>query len=195
MLIFIAYRLQYVNVNPQLNLRLVPKLKLYKYIKFHVLFLIGILGMNPYTAKTKYRKVQTNISLKKNCRPQSQFSHSCVYARFIYSHKRSAFSAAGKYVDRSWEYINLSQTHECGIWGWGRAIPFLGYIIKILIAVYSIYRSIKWHQFMTLYFQDIYSWVRVIIFVSFNRFWKSSRQNLATVSLKTIICWIVRLSL
>jgi hypothetical protein len=22
-----------------------------------------------------------------------------------------------KYVDRSWEYINRSQTHECGNWG------------------------------------------------------------------------------
>ncbi len=28
-----------------------------------------------------------------------------------------------QYVDRSWEYINRSQTHECGNWGWGRAIP------------------------------------------------------------------------
>ncbi len=26
------------------------------------------------------------------------------------------------YVDRSWEYINRSQTHECRNWGWGRAI-------------------------------------------------------------------------
>jgi hypothetical protein len=26
----------------------------------------------------------------------------------------SAYSAAGKYVDQSWEYINRSQTHECG---------------------------------------------------------------------------------
>ncbi len=33
--------------------------------------------------------------------------HSCVCEQFIY---RSAFSAAGKYVDRSWEYINHSQT-------------------------------------------------------------------------------------
>ncbi len=29
----------------------------------------------------------------------------------------------GKNVDRSWEYINRSQTHECGYWDWGRAIP------------------------------------------------------------------------
>ncbi len=35
---------------------------------------------------------------------------------------RSTYSAAGKYVDRSWEYLNLSQTHECGNWAWGCAI-------------------------------------------------------------------------
>ncbi len=28
--------------------------------------------------------------------------------------------------DRSWEYINRSPTHECGNWGWGRAIPRKG---------------------------------------------------------------------
>ena len=28
-----------------------------------------------------------------------------------------------QYVDRSWEYINRSQTHACGNWDWGRAIP------------------------------------------------------------------------
>ncbi len=31
-----------------------------------------------------------------------------------------------KYVDWSWDYINRSQTHECGNWGWGRAIPRKG---------------------------------------------------------------------
>ncbi len=31
-----------------------------------------------------------------------------------------------KYVDQSWDYINRSQTHECGNWGWGRAIPRKG---------------------------------------------------------------------
>jgi hypothetical protein len=29
-------------------------------------------------------------------------------------------------VDRSWEYINRSQTHECGNWDCDRTIPFLG---------------------------------------------------------------------
>ncbi len=28
-----------------------------------------------------------------------------------------------KYVDRSWDYTNRSQKHECGNWGWGRDIP------------------------------------------------------------------------
>ncbi len=27
------------------------------------------------------------------------------------------------FVDRSWVYINCSQTHECGNWDWGQAIP------------------------------------------------------------------------
>ncbi len=69
-----------------------------------------------HTAKTQYRKIETNIPRKGIARPQSQIPHSCVNERFIYSHDRSAYSSAGKYVDRSWEYINLSQTHECGNW-------------------------------------------------------------------------------
>ncbi len=31
-----------------------------------------------------------------------------------------------KYIDRSWDNINRSQTHECWNWGWGRAIPRKG---------------------------------------------------------------------
>jgi hypothetical protein len=37
-----------------------------------------------------------------------------------------AYMAAGKYVVRSWDYINHSQPHECGNWDWGRAIPRKG---------------------------------------------------------------------
>jgi hypothetical protein len=37
-----------------------------------------------------------------------------VCETFIYSQDRSAYSAAGKYEDRSWEYINRSQTRERG---------------------------------------------------------------------------------
>ncbi len=56
----------------------------------------------------------------------SQFIHSYICERFIYFQDRSAYSVAGKYVDRSREYINCSQTHECGNWDWGRAIPRKG---------------------------------------------------------------------
>jgi hypothetical protein len=28
-------------------------------------------------------------------------------------------------MDLSWEYINRSQTHECGNWDCGHAVPFL----------------------------------------------------------------------
>jgi hypothetical protein len=35
---------------------------------------------------------------------------------YMYSHDQSANSAAGKQVDRSWEYIIRSQKHECGNW-------------------------------------------------------------------------------
>ncbi len=51
--------------------------------------------------------------------------------RFIYSHDRSACSAAGKYVDWSWEYINRSQKDECRMWDWGRAVSFLGISVSI----------------------------------------------------------------
>ncbi len=78
------------------------------------------------TEKTQYRKFETNIPRKGTVRPQSQFLHLCFCERFIYSHHRSVYSAAGKYVDRSWENINRSQTHECVTWDWGSAIPFLG---------------------------------------------------------------------
>jgi hypothetical protein len=44
-------------------------------------------------------KFETNILRKGIARPQSQFPHSCVCERFIYSHDQSAYSAAGKYVD------------------------------------------------------------------------------------------------
>jgi hypothetical protein len=70
------------------------------------------------TAKNRYRKFETNIPRKGIAWPHSQFTHPCVCERFIYSHHRSAFSAAGKYVivDRSWECINRSQTHERENW-------------------------------------------------------------------------------
>ncbi len=77
--------------------------------------------------KTQYRKFETSIPRKGNARPHSQFPHSCVCEGFIYmyTHDRSAYSAAGKHVGQYWEYINRSPAHKCGNWDWGLAIPFL----------------------------------------------------------------------
>jgi hypothetical protein len=47
-------------------------------------------------------------------RRQSQFPHSCFCERFIYSQDRSTYFPAAEQADPSWEYVNRSQTHECG---------------------------------------------------------------------------------
>ncbi len=44
----------------------------------------------------------------------SSYTHISV-RDFIYFQDQSAYSAAGKYVVRCWEYINRSQTHECDV--------------------------------------------------------------------------------
>ncbi len=51
-----------------------------------------------------------------------------------------------KYVDRSWDYINRSQTHECWNWGWGRAIPRKGiHKWEFLCSVYGkAFQVLKW---------------------------------------------------
>ncbi len=89
------------------------------------------------TAKTQYRKFEINIPRKGIARPQSQFPHSCVCERFIYSQDLSAYSAAGQYVDRSWDYINRSQTHECGNKKWAAQLLFWEYINRIFVAVWN----------------------------------------------------------
>ncbi len=43
----------------------------------------------------------------------SQFPHSCICERFIYSQDRSAYIAG-----RSWEYVNRSHIYECRNWVW-----------------------------------------------------------------------------
>ncbi len=79
------------------------------------------------TEKTKCRKFETNIPRKGISGPQSQFPHSYVCERIIYVFPRWVCQFCWrKYVDLSWEYINRSKTHECGNWGWGRAIPRKG---------------------------------------------------------------------
>ncbi len=79
-----------------------------------------------HTAKNQHRKFETNIPRKGTERPQSQFPHSPVSVSDLYIPTIDMPVCCRKYVDRSWEYINHSQTHECGNWDWGRAIPRKG---------------------------------------------------------------------
>ncbi len=106
-----------------------------------------------YTAKNQDRKFETNIPRKGIAGPQSQFPHSCVCERLIYSHDGSAYSAAGrKYVDRSWKYINRSQAHEYGNWDWGEAAQFQEneYINGFFVALYIWIQKHPKKQFLTL---------------------------------------------
>jgi hypothetical protein len=61
--------------------------------------------------------------------------------RFIYFQDRSAYSAAGKYVDQSWEYINRSQTHvEIGTEA--ALFPEKEYIKGIFLAVWIFFLKV-----------------------------------------------------
>ncbi len=80
------------------------------------------------TAKTQYRKFETNIPRKGTAWPQSQFRHTCFFCeRFLYILPRSVCLFCCMEIDgQMWAYIDHLKTHECGNWDWGRAIPFLG---------------------------------------------------------------------
>ncbi len=92
------------------------------------------------TAKTQYREFETNIPRKEISWSQSRYPH-YMYCNVSVNDLFIPTIALPillqeKYVDQFWEYINRPQTHECGNWDWGRAIPFLGiYINGIFVAV------------------------------------------------------------
>ncbi len=103
-----------------------------------------ILGANLH-CKEKMPKIGSKYSQKRNIGalvPISTFM--CLWVNYIFPRWSCRFCWR-KYVDRSWEYINRSQTHECRYWRWGCAIPRKGiyffflrqkYINGIAFAVY-----------------------------------------------------------
>jgi hypothetical protein len=88
-------------------------------------------------------------SQKKNC--AASVPHLCVCERFIYSQDRSTYFPAAEQADRSWEY-KCPQTHECGNWDWGRAVPFLGIFVSYfqycVFAVWSRKRCCSIYEFL-----------------------------------------------
>jgi hypothetical protein len=75
---------------------------------------------------------RTNTENSKQIFPENQLhSHSpistfmCLWAIYIFPRSICLFCCR-KYVDRSWEYLNRSQTRECGNCDRGRAIPRKG---------------------------------------------------------------------
>ncbi len=96
----------------------------FAYVAHFVIF-ASFLYFNPH-CKDKMPKVWNKYSQEMNIRasvPISTFM--CLWENYIFPRWVCLFCWR-KYVDRSWEYINRSQTHECGNWGWGRAIPRKG---------------------------------------------------------------------
>ncbi len=71
-------------------------------------------------------KIRNKYSQKRNCAATVRIStFTCLWAIYIFPRSICLFCCR-KYVDRSWKYINRSQTHECGTWHWGRSIPRKG---------------------------------------------------------------------
>jgi hypothetical protein len=64
-----------------------------------------------YTARNQYRKFETNIPRKGIARPPSQFPHSCVWERFIYSHDQSAYSAAEICAARFYQALKIGPVY------------------------------------------------------------------------------------
>ncbi len=80
------------------------------------------------TLQRQNTEISKQIFSEKECRGLSPNFHIHASVSELYSIFPQSVSLFcwRKYVDRSWDYINRSQIHECWNWGWGRAIPRKG---------------------------------------------------------------------
>jgi hypothetical protein len=70
-----------------------------------------------YTAKKQYRKLETNIPEKELRGHIPNFHiHASVSDLYIPTIDLPILLQENMWTDRSWEYINRSQTHEGGNW-------------------------------------------------------------------------------
>ncbi len=65
----------------------------------------------------------------------NSYTHTSVRDLHIYIARIGLSILRQKYVDRSWEHINHSQTHECGNWAEAAQFPEKEYINGIFFAV------------------------------------------------------------
>jgi hypothetical protein len=89
----------------------------------------------PFMYSQKWNCAQCAASLfpKQNYNVLSPNSYTHISVRDLYlSRIGLPIFAAAKSI-RYWEYINRSQTHECGNWDWGRVIPEKEYINGIFV--------------------------------------------------------------
>ncbi len=82
----------------------------------------SVLRTNHSHCKEPIQKILKKYYQKRNCAATVPISTlMCLWVIYIFPQSICLF-CCWKYVDRSWEYINWSQTNECGNWDWGRAI-------------------------------------------------------------------------
>ncbi len=85
-----------------------------QYSRIFIFF--GVYTVNEGPVRIQYKclvPIYVFPKMKQNYIVLSPSTYHHISVRDLY---RSAYSAAGKYVDRSWLNVNRSQTHECGNW-------------------------------------------------------------------------------
>ncbi len=80
-----------------------------------------------YALQSHNTKILNKYSQKRYCAvslPMSAFM--CLWPLYLFPPSGLPILQENMWTDPGNIYVNRSQTHECGIWDWGRAIPFLG---------------------------------------------------------------------